>query len=75
MSLTHGITVIDHAKMRRYGREQAARWHDEREAAMREVYRTATAPSIDKDAVLERANWHRDCAAEIRKMPDTHADR
>ena len=74
MSLTHGITVINHAKMRRYGREQAARWHDEREAALREVYRENRG-GTDRDSILERANWHRDCAAEIRKMPDTHANR
>lgn len=47
--------------------EQCAAWHDEREAAMREVYRENRG-SIDREKVLERANWHRDCAGQLRKL-------
>ena len=41
-------------------------WHEDREQRMREVYREGRIK--DRETALERANWHRDCAAELRKL-------
>ena len=50
------------------GMEQAATWHDERERLMREAAINAD-PDL-KMKCVERASWHRDCAAALRDMTE-----
>ena len=49
------------------GLERAAEWHDEREQAMRELM-AANPNHPESIRLLERANWHRDCAKVIREF-------